>query len=271
MNSNKLEAVLLLTTSREINNGSLLTFVKQFEHMEKNDLDLILCINNIDHDSLVLFETMNYYGKIFKNIEVSYVNIDPKDDIYMPNFSSGSYIPELGTITGPNILFFNSIEQCKKYDTILLLETDCFLKKNVFEKSIKYIETLGDFLISGALYDGNANLRIIEQIYFHLNGVAFYKTGNPELHALLENVKNSIKHHVKNTSRKTIPYDTEITNYIVDKINENPKDRYLRVLYRKFIRTTLIINCSPIKDRVISIEQINREFPQHLILHKKPE
>jgi len=266
---NNLEAVVILTTSYEIISGQLLRFVKQFEYMKKNDLDLIVCINNIDHDSLVLVETLSYYGRIFSSIETIYINIPEKDDVYTRYSDSSSYIPELGFISGPNILFFESIEACRKYDTILLLETDCLLKQNVFDKSKKYIDSAGDFLISGAIYDGNAYINISDQMFFHLNGVAFYKTGSEDLHTLLLNVKNNMKHLVKNTNNKAIAYDTEITSYIVNKLKENPYDKTMRNFYRKLLRTTLIINCSPHADRAISPEQINSEFPQHVILHKK--
>jgi hypothetical protein len=215
--ANKLEAVLLLTTSREIDNGQFEKFLVQFEDMSKTSLSLVINVNNYTHTTDIE-SLINKYTRIFKSVEVNYLNIPKEHDLYIIGGQiERKYLPELGTCAGPNILFLESIRYCVKYDTILLLETDCILKKECFDKAERFINNCGDFLICGARYDGTYYRNFLDRPAFlnHINGVAFYKTCSPEFQNLINKVELFIIDFVK-TRTQFFPYDLAIMTYFYD-------------------------------------------------------
>jgi hypothetical protein len=262
---NNLDAIILLTTSKEIDNGQFIQFAKQFANFDKSSLKFLIFINNIKHTSDI-FKMIKPLSKVFKSVEVIYVNIPTEDDIYKHSYTSSDKIPDLGFASGPNILFFSAMEHCKIYNTVLLLETDCKVKHNMVTTCIKYVKNLGDFLISGARYDGDGPCNGDNTLLLHLNGVGFYRTGHPEFHSLLQNVEQYIVTYVK--QKPFLAYDYAITYYLINTLT-NTNARYAKTMMRKLIPTTLIVNCSPIVDKDIHIDQVNEWFPNHVILHQK--
>ena len=61
--ANKLEAILLLTTSREIDNGQFAKFLCQFEGMSKTSLSLVINVNNYTHTTDIE-SLINHYFKV---------------------------------------------------------------------------------------------------------------------------------------------------------------------------------------------------------------
>jgi hypothetical protein len=267
--ANKLEAVLLLTTSREIDNGMFSKFLDQFNNINNSDLNFIICINNANH-FLNIEPLISPLLKVFFNIEVYYLNLLNQDDFYYidNSYSHIFHKPILGRCSGPNNLFFNSINICKKYDTILLLETDCKIKKEIFNISINYIKYCGDFLISGSKYDGNYSNSFFSDpfLFNHINGVAFYKTSSLELFILLNATKKYIIEECKSNNYVFLPYDYAMTKFILD---NNLNIEIHKKIYKKMISNTFIVNLSAKTDSNISFDYVNKLFPNHLILHKK--
>ena len=264
--ANKLEAVLLVTTSKEIDNGMFFKFVSQFKDMPPTNMTLVININNYTH-SVDIEPYLNVYTGIFDYVEVNYLNIPKEQDVYTRKPIEVKKLPELGSCSGPNILFLESIRYCRKFDSILLLETDCIIKKDSFTIAANYVKNLGDYLISGARYDGQFASGHDNIAFFnHVNGVAFYKTCSGELQGLIDKVEQHIIDNVK-TRTQFFPYDLAIMSYFFT--NNRLADHNTKIMYRKILTTTLIINLSPNSDWFYSMEYVNGHYPNHIILHKK--
>ena len=267
---NKLEAIALLITSREIDSNHFETFINQFRLIDKIDIRFLIFINNTQHNTLFM-ESLESITEQFKSIEIIYTNIPPADDIYLnPEHAAytQSAVPKYGYISGPNILFFSAMEFCKTLNTILVIESDCIIKPNVFDMISKYTEHVGDFLISGASYDGNAVLNPSDtEMFLHINGVALYRTGHPEFHKLIKDVKKYIIKRV--TAHPFCAYDVAIMQYILELIANSNTYNAGKAYYQKILRNNLIINCSLKTDKDISIAEIDKKYPNHVILHKK--
>ena len=271
MLSNYLETVLLLTTSKEINNGQFYSFIKQFSKMKYNGLKLCIFINNSEYDENIFNEKVKLIN-IFSVIDVIILNIKTEDDMYILSSKDiPLLIPELGLMAGPNIMFFNAIKYSYKYQSVLLLETDCILKSNCFEILKKYVMQLSDYIISGSRYLGNCvgTKNMHEIINNHLNGVAIYNTSSNDLKYLIEKTELYIKYNVEFNKKYFLPYDLALSLVLQDNYLDDKEFIYHRRLLSKFINNTFIINCSPINDKNITVEEINEIYPNHVILHKK--
>jgi hypothetical protein len=266
-----LEAVALITTASEIDNGRFQEFMKQFETMETCNLDFVVFVNKFTKktQTLAFRQEIYYYTKAFKSVEIHCINIPPHDDIYIKSvLNKPSYFPPLGLCSGPNISFFIAMEYCKKYDTILLLETDCIVKERAFPALTAYINNAGDFLIAGAVYDGKYyDGNIFSLRHTHLNGVAFYKSGSSEFQQLMENVQSWIAANV--SKQWLLPYDIAITQFVLERL-KTQNGGYYRGVLRKLLRTTLILNYSIDATYNTDFNEITRTFPNHQILHIKP-
>lgn len=261
-----LEAVLLLTTSSEINDGRFFKFCDQFLTMKKNNLSFHIFINNSNYDEMVFLEYISRLS-IFKSVLVHILNIPREIDVYIRNYTSKGDVPQLGLTSGPNHMFLTAIKYCfDKFNTVLVLETDCILKQNCFEVSKAYIETISDFLISGSRYVGSS---IFEPLYssinLHLNGVAFYNIRSTEFRVLIEQLEAFIIKKVKENPGMPVSYDMALTTCVL----EQPDFKSARRLLSKFINTTFILNCSLPTDIEITYEEINTLYPKHVIFHTK--
>lgn len=261
-----LDAVLLLTTSYEINNGKFFKFCDQFLTMKKNNLSFHIFINNSDHDEESVF---GYISKllIFKSVSIHNLNIPPELDIYIRDDGYKGLVPPLGLTSGPNYMFLSAIKYCfDKFNTVLVLETDCVLKQNCFEVSKAYIETISDFLISGSRYVGSA---VLDSFYspfnLHLNGVAFYNTNAQEFRDLIRQLESYIIKKVLENPKRPVSYDYALTLCVL----EDNKIEIARRKLSKFVNTTFILNCSLPLDSKITIEEINTLYPKHVIFHTK--
>jgi len=65
---NSLEAVVLITTSKEIKNGMFFKFCSQFRRMRKNNLDFVIFVNNEDYDEESVSSHLVTNVKIFDSI-----------------------------------------------------------------------------------------------------------------------------------------------------------------------------------------------------------
>jgi hypothetical protein len=254
---NRLDAVCVSTTSREIDAGYLEKLCDNLNENVFSDIPLLIFTNNSNYKTNISFLYTKYKTISFSYLKLINIDIPTSDDIYHYRKMS-DYIPELGIMSGPNIMFFYIMNFCyrKKFDTILLLETDCIVKPNMTSACKEYVEN-NSFFISGSKYLGNST--IPTNIKDHLNGVAFYRTGSIDFQRFIKNVQQYIKDTVRNGDIAQA-YDTSIYLYL-KKINNSE--------YSKYIENNLILNFSPKPDAGIPVEQINLKYPDHVILHKK--
>jgi len=269
---NNLDAILLLTTSDEVNSNIFFKFCDQFLKMKKNNLRMEIFINNSNYDNVLM---LNYLSKItiFKSIKLHDLNMVPEEDIYIKHGQTYSgKIPKYGLMNGPNYMFLNAIKYCfYKFNTVLLLETDCILKENCFRISSSYISNISDFLISGSRYIGNLvpyDKNMLSEHNIHLNGVAFYNTGSNDFHKLVKKMENFLIISVIKTPKNPVAYDMAFTGCLINSDEQHDIIENRRIL-TKLINTTYIINCSPSFDKNITFEEINGIFPNHIIFHTK--
>ena len=182
---NRLDAIVFAITSVEITNNSFQRCCSRLKSDEYTGLDLVIFINNSNYPKgdLLFLNSMNF----FRAIIIINLSIHPEEDIYIIDPPQYAVPPKYGFISGPNIMFFRIMSYCKKYNTVLLLESDTIIKPNAIKTSIDYVKNT-NFLISGSKYLGSINIDN-EAVLNHINGVAFYRTGSDELQVLLNNIK----------------------------------------------------------------------------------
>ena len=273
--NNKLESIAILTTSREINGGSLERLLKNIsETAPSNDLDLNIFTNNSNHKP-VSFDAVE---NIFKSVNLVNIGIHADDDIYTDvntyNSKAGKPISVYGLMSGANILFIKAMEVCKKYNTTLLLETDCKLLPNWVEKSINYVST-EYFLVSGSTYDGEfiATKQDMPDyiVRIHLNGVAFYKSGSPVFQCMISLLDKYTRYMVTNVDN-TRGYDYIMTHMILFYTINSPSlesQMFWKNFMRYMFKTSLIVNVSPLRDTHIREDNILDVHKHCVILHKK--
>jgi len=272
---NNLESIAILTTSREINEGSLTKLLKNIsETTPINDLDLNIFTNNSNHEPILLDMVTN----IFKSVNLINIDIHADDDIYINvwNYNSfvGKPIPPYGLISGPNILFMKAMEVCKKYNTTLLLETDCKLFPNWFEKTKSYV-SVEYFLVSGSTYDGEY-IAIDHDVSdycnrLHLNGVALYKTGSPVFQCMMTLLDKYVQYMVTNFD-KFRGYDYTMTYMVLFYTINSPSlqsQMYWKSVMRYMFKTSLIVNVAANRDKHLLEKDILDIHKQCVILHKK--
>jgi len=281
MGQNVLEAMVLLVTSKEINDGRFTTFVKQLADIPWCDLTFVIMTNNTSHKPIG--KDVELIMNKFKAIEVISVDILPFDDIYMLTnpvtkpqrkhilfhkyVPTTTVIPKYGNASGPNMMFLSAMDYCRKFNTTLLIETDCIVKPDFLTKLSLFTEYSGGFLIAGSTYDGTRYSSPNTLGFFHLNGVALYNTGSKEFQTLVQNVDAYIVEHVKKET--FVAYDYAITQMVLNYILDHSKHAKWKHIYKQLIKTNYIVNMSTIEDKEVSVAHVNKLYPNHVILHKK--
>jgi len=255
-----LECIAISTTSDEIRSGKLNMLIDSLCEEQKNNLDLIVFVNNDSYNKQQLYKL---YSSKFNKICIVNLNIHPNDDVYIRSKISENQNPtanpKYGLKSGPNIMFFNIIKYCQHYDTILLLEYDCICEKNFISKCIDYIDKAPNFLISGSIYLGS--IKVNESIRNHLNGVAFYRTGSTEFQDIINQAEEHLLYQNRITPYYDVAYDVLIYTFIAK--------NYRNLIDYKYITNNLIVNYSLPNDRFISLTTIREVHSNCVIIHKK--
>lgn len=267
---NNLEAIYLLTTAQEIENKKFDQFVSQIikktntcEITKKIDFNIV-----INKEILIPDYKLQ---KIFKNVNIINLNLSKEEDAYFKEFQSG--VPsKYGLKSGPNVTFFKIIKKAEKYNTILLMETDCFLGDDWLVKLNNYIESANGFLISGGTYDGLGFAKSGSVLLNHINGgTGIYATGNGLLQKLISEAEKFLQKQAEYKS-PDIAYDYAIKQFIdlnIDKSHDNLKERLIwRFIDRNYLPCKLIINCSLEQDSKLDNETLSNKY-KYAILHKK--
>lgn len=257
-----MEAILILTTSKEIDGGTYAKFFKQSCFKNLN-IPVVIVVNNNNHIADIVKITPK-----FKCVEIIYLNISPADDVYKMDGKPANPMPKLGNISGPNILFFESIKYCSKFKYVLLIETDCIIMKDDFiEKFNNFVQHSGDFWIAGATYDGKTFMDCTNTLFLHLNGVALYKTGCPNFQEYIYNVRKWIE--LKIHINPVLAYDVALTGFLFEKMGKQEFHNSNKHIYRKLIKTSLILNYSISSDKETDLNELTKLYPTVCIIHKK--
>jgi hypothetical protein len=273
---NKLESIIVLLTSREIITGLFQKFAENMLQTTSSveHVYLILFLNNDDYKLIdtypTFLKTTTRLKKLFKNVLITNTGLTESEDVYSMT-STGDFIPKYGLVSGPNLLFLGAMKFCKRFNTVLLLETDCILKHNWLIACENYVKYCGSFLISGSTYDGMGvvNLQFKNPSpFFHINGVAFYATGSPVFQKIMDELDPYLVYYAKYVSPINA-YDYVMTYMIFHQLNEPNNFKFWKYVYRNIIKNTLIVNYSLSMDKTSSVSTIYQLFPSCVILHKK--
>jgi hypothetical protein len=134
------------------------------------------------------------------------------------------------------------------------------------EDCINYVRYSGSFLVAGATYDGLLEIPRNNPAFFnHINGVAFYNTGNDYFKILLEKTDLLIQAKVK--EGESHAYDVAMMLTVFENFDTNYE--FWRFILRNITKTTLIVNYSLDMDKHITTSTILRKYPGAVIIHKK--
>ena len=267
---NNLECVCLLLTDKELQTGLYDGFFKELQSKTRScDVSFKIISNKkLDNNKLQIAKL----NTIFKDVEVINLDLSQEEDLYIKDNEDFTVVPSHGTKSGPNIMFFESIKLCQKYNTTLFLETDCFFKFCWLDKIKKFVEHSNGFWVSGGLYDGLVPCKASSIMATHINGgTALYATGDKNFQTFMESARDFVLKQVKNGDHN-IAYDYAIKMFIDYNINNamhQEEDVLLwKLISRQYLPNKLIGNFSTIKDKDLSIEQIDRIY-NYYIIHKK--
>lgn len=275
--SNKLECICLLVTDKEISNGSYNKFIEMLlTNTEQSDLyediNFYIVANNLSNKNI---EQINQYNpnKVFKNIKTINLEIDKSEDCYIKNRNDSIIIPRYGLKSGPNIAFFKTIELCQKYNTTLLLETDCILSPDWLIKLINYTRYANGFLISGAMYDGTVFVKANSQMKTHINGgTGLYATGDKVLQQLIVILAQCMEKQIADNI-PGLAYDYAlkllIDNNLDLSMDKSPKEKDIwQFIHRNYLHCKAIINCSCSVDAAMNPKELYDKY-EYAVLHKK--
>lgn len=261
---------------KEYKNNRLSYFLKNFfkkKPSSKYSFDFYFFFDQIE-DSKSLTQSikslLNY--DYVNNFYIHSFNLHPENNFFDLTLNLNDpidFIPDSGTTSGPNKLFFKSIFYLQnlnlKYKNFLLLETDVFIMRDLwFDKILEFVIN-NNFLIAGSTYKGLNVFHNTSNYKDHLNGVAIYKN-NKKLYKLVENTELYIYKEISNKNSYGICYDTAINYWL-----ESEDGLKFKKKSQPLIEVDFITNCSDIKDQNFTKDHIMEQYPQTLILHKKPD
>lgn len=266
--------VVLLATVREYEKGQVDSCLKKyFNRCASKDkkIDLYIFFNQpCKHNDL--FKYKNHQN--VNDVKIICHNLQGLDDLYARTpeelrLMNLPKIPELGGSTGANNLFYKSmIPMCDaQYKNCLMIETDCYpVVDNWIDVILAYCDD-NQFLIGGSIYKGSQPLYAFGAWTGHVNGVAIYRLCN-ELKILLRCSRRLIHTEVSAGEEDFISFDCAIHLFSCSlegiKFFRNRKLPQLNI-----IDTDIISNYSHEKDRDTSVEEILKDHPRTIILHKK--
>ena len=273
--TNKLECIAILVTEQEVVAGLLDSLFIKIRNStlskETRGISFKVVINNItNQDNQIDTSILN---TLFTDIEVINLQLSVEEDLYIRDQNKIPEIaPTYGTKSGPNVMFYRTLEMCKTYNTTLLLETDCFLKSLWLSKLRNFIDTSNGFWISGATYDGVVPFKADSEMSTHINGgIALYATGNKTFQKFMSQSEIFLIERIK-SGLTGLAYDVNIKTYI-DYLIKNYTDTTENILVSKFILrqylpNKIIGNFSSPADSGTSLEQIQTLY-NYYIIHKK--
>lgn len=247
---NRLDAIILSTSHKDIESGWLAvylrTMIENLSSTQQYPLTLYIAYNKTTPFSSDLQRSIELCKEHFKAVKVLNLCILPSADVYIPGDFSSNVTPPLGNASGPNTAFFKVMRLLQAHNTVLQLETDCKLVGGWLDACITYVNSPGQFLVAGAMYDGAGVMTGLNLT--HLNGVAFYKVGSPLFQQLLNVLERYILREVRFCNRVGTAYDQMMTHcvnaYLCTYTKFYSQHMFFRYIYRMMVNTSLIVNAA---------------------------
>jgi len=274
---NRLDAIIINTTTKEL--PRLTQFLDQLDNKIVNtyNIPIYIVFSRITNDEIdnIYNDINNNYINLSKYINKSNIinlNIPLRFDFYIKGNRRDIRSP-YGNKSGPNFTFFRLLDSFTRYNTILIIETDCYINnKNWIDTSYNYVKN-NNFLISGTYHRGLTKIGL--DIIDHLNGVAFYKTGSLNFRLFMTKFKNFFLRRVR--MNRQLAYDVAVT-YFLNELrfrshrNRNEVEQY----YYKFIKSNIISNqlivntcINNLFDKGVRLKTLNTIYNNPIIIHTK--
>lgn len=281
---NKLEAICLLSTGKETKElknhiiDQILTNTTQKDLKFSTKLDFIIC-NSCNYTKKFDIDKINH---IFRTVKYSNIQINNNQDFYfhpeqiasITDEQKKKYCWDYGQKSGPNYCFFRALEKMKKYNSVLFLESDCFLKPNWVYQLYNYTINCNGFWISGTKYSGtvkSSNSDYLNILDNHINGgTCLYATGDKNFQNLMKLTEDFLKFIVYEEAPH-YPYDYIIPVMIwsLKKLDVKNSYQLAKIIDNYYCSNNLLYNFSTNIDSEIDIKEIDKLY-NYYVLHKKP-
>lgn len=272
------------------NSDQLCIFIPcSYKEYLNNQLDIFLTSffekrtsKNISFDFYFFFDHIEEYNELYDCIDKHFQKYRSNKfylhsfnlhiehnffDLYLDLENPIDFIPDAGSTSGPNKLFFKSIffllHHFHQYKYFLLLETDVVITKDFWLDEVLSFTKNQNFLIAGSKYKGVNNFHKTLKYKNHLNGVAIYKNSH-YLYKLIINVDSYIYEEISHKNSFGVCYDTAIDFWLQTKEGISFSSKI-----PPLIDVDFITNCSDSSDISTSLETTLKLYPKTLILHKK--
>lgn len=266
-----LEAIAVLVTGKEFENGSFDKFAERFNDSIEKHVKNLKCAQNIDFNIISQknisesnIKKINH--EFFKEIKHIQIDIPDKYDTYQNDITDPIY----GKTTGPNYVFFKVMRDglLSEYDTTLFLETDVFFNEKWLYDTEQHCKN-NYFWVSGSKNMGYNEHKIFHINTNHINGgVCLYATGNKNFQAFIDFCYYLLPEYVHHIL-ESIPYDYVLYKVIEDFFNYDIANRYLwKYIGHLYQSNNIIHNLSSPSDENTDIDEYRNKFPFG-ILHKK--
>ena len=239
---------------------------KTTDRVVSRRIDLVIVVNNDEFDP-----DIEVLGRLFKSVRKISLNMSAEDDVYVRTGRESKYleknpVPKYGLKSGPNLMFLKTMDLLKKYDTSLLIETDCHLGKDWLGSLERYVLGSNGFWISGATYDGGVFTKAGTANLCHLNGVALYATGDRDFQAFIGHLDSFIVEYV--ALMPHLAYDFAIKLMVDFGVDHGADHGFWVFVNRNFVVNKHIFNFSTQEDKDLDEEEIRLMY-NYAVLHNK--
>ena len=281
----QLDAVVIPTIPQEVDG-----IIKNFEHWNnpkfmpyaimptQPKVDLVFVYGQQPESQVIerikqAFKANGLVNQSFRNLHFLNAGLTEEENIYSSSYigkSKRKYVklsPKFGYKAGPNHVFLFLIEQLHHYNYIFLMESDCqVIRRNWLHKANELCANSEPFWVKGSIYRGLSLLQVNSR--YHLNGNAFYATGNEEFQEFIcLEFKKYLKTLVKHDPIQA--YDTAMSVYLADPENL----AFTQKNYQYFTYTDFIQNYggdpSITGGDYPNIWEIRKNHPDTFVVHGK--
>lgn len=181
------------------------------------------------------------------------------------------------TKSGPNVLFLATMAQCKEYEYVLHIETDCLpVRAGWLDAAEREIDRAGtQSWVIGPGYFGPSQLQLHSAYRMHINGNAIYQTGDPDYQEFLQGPFLDTLAYLVRDGFRDLAYDTTLSLalYNLGALPEALRSQISLSLPR-FSYSNFIRNFGGSRETadpsLIDIDKVFNETDQTFMLHGRP-
>jgi hypothetical protein len=269
-------SIVLLATQKEYQSGDVTACLdKYFKTNASVDkkIDLHIFFNKgeeNDYNNLLDYKNCENVNEV----KIKSHKLEGADDLYIRtpeelDKSKLHEIPEMGGSAGPNNLFFNSMIPLMGgiYRDHLMIECDTYPVKDLWlDKIISYCDN-NVFMIAGSSYKGKCEFPHFDTWTGHINGVAIYRASK-NLSTFFEFAKKTIIHHNLYHKNPFMSFDVAM-HYFSCTLLGRKFFNNRNLPSNQLIDSPIISNYSLPQDIDLTVEEVKKQNPETIILHKK--